>query len=236
MKIGRSPFHSWFPQVIKNLTWNNCLILSTWQKIIPIIILSYCLSNHIIIMSAILSSFTGRLMGINQTNLKLLIAFSSINHISWIILALIINFSIWIIYFGVYSFINFILIINFKHLNLNFLRQIYTNNLSSPIKIFLLINFLSLGGLPPFVGFLPKWILINFLVLNQIYLIRIILIMRSLINLFFYLRINFTSLILNNSQLRWIKQKKLNLTSIIYILSYFSFNCLIYITYLREVN
>lgn len=60
------------------------------------------------------------------------------------------------------------------------------------------MNFLSLGGLPPFLGFLPKWLTILSLINNNIYFISSIIIILTLITLYFYTRIIFSSLTINN--------------------------------------
>lgn len=85
----------------------------------------------------------------------------------------------------------------FKNFNINHLLDIYILKFNNKINFYLInINILSLAGIPPFIGFLNKFIFMwNLIKLNIFILISIIII--SLINLYFYLRIIF-SLILNN--------------------------------------
>lgn len=234
IKIGAAPLHFWFPKVIKGLRWINCLILITWQKIIPIIILSYCyllFTNYLFI---IFSVIVGRIIGFNQTSLQLILAYSSINHIGWILTTLIININIWIIYFLTYRFINSILIIIFNSIKIFHLIQIFSSKSSIYINIFIFLNLLRLGGLPPFLGFLPKWLTINFIILNKFYFINFILIVRSLINLFFYLRILYSFLLINYFE---IKFNKILFTEInlITIISFFSLFGLIIFTFISFI-
>ena len=43
LKLGIAPIHFWFPSVITSLSWISCIILATWQKLAPLIILSFIL-------------------------------------------------------------------------------------------------------------------------------------------------------------------------------------------------
>ena len=120
----------------------------------------------------------------------------------------------------------------FYILNIFFINQLFINNINSTIKINLFINFLSLGGLPPFIGFLPKWIIINFLINNKIILLRFIFIIISLIVLFFYIRIIYSSLIFNYIKIKWFKiYLKNNILFFINFLSFISISRIILRTF-----
>lgn len=86
LKLGAAPMHFWFPQVIGGLTWLQCVVLMTVQKVGPMFLLSYVLVREsaclVVYGRAILSAVVGALGGINQILLRKLLAFSSINHIS----------------------------------------------------------------------------------------------------------------------------------------------------------
>jgi len=204
LKLGAAPFHFWFPNVIENLNWLNNLILITWQKLAPIIILSYLNLNNFLIIFVLISTLVGAIGGLNQISLRKLIAFSSINHIGWIFIALTFNEYIWLIYFSIYTFLNFSIIYLFKIFQIFYLNQIYSIFLNSYfLKFYLLISTLSLGGLPPFLGFLPKWLIIQSLILLKINLINLFLIIIRLITLFYYLKIRFAAFIINYNELNW---------------------------------
>nr|APC61808.1 NADH dehydrogenase subunit 2 [Papilio dardanus] len=205
MKMGAAPFHFWFPNIIEGLSWFNCFILMTWQKISPMILLSYYMNNNFLSMIMIMNAIIGILGGINQTSLRKLMAFSSINNLGWMLASLMISENLWMFYLIMYSFLISILCFTFNLLNTYFINQLFIFNMNSMIKISLLINFMSLGGLPPFLGFFPKWITINFLIMNNFFLISFIFIMMSLIMLFFYIRIIYSSIMFNYLKLKWFK-------------------------------
>nr|YP_010166608.1 NADH dehydrogenase subunit 2 [Hydroporus planus]ANJ70239.1 NADH dehydrogenase subunit 2 [Hydroporus planus]QRV62699.1 NADH dehydrogenase subunit 2 [Hydroporus planus] len=205
LKLGAAPFHFWFPEIIEGLNWMNSLILMTWQKIAPMMILSYTMKiNYFIYMIIIMSTLIGSIGGLNQTSLRKILAYSSINHIGWMLTSFLMNEIIWIIYFMIYSFISLSIILMFNKFNIFMLNQLFMmmNNFYI-IKYFMLMNLLSLGGLPPFMGFLPKWIIIQNLSYNNFLLITF-MIMMTLITLFFYLRISYSSLMINNNELNFL--------------------------------
>nr|QNV11638.1 NADH dehydrogenase subunit 2 [Platyptilia sp. DM741] len=205
MKMGSFPFHFWFPNVVEGMNWMNCFILMTWQKISPMIILSYFFNKNFIIIVMIMNSLIGSIGGLNQTSLRKLMAFSSINNLSWMILSILISETMWIMFIIIYSFLLLILMMMFYFMNIFYINQIFLLKMNSHFKLFFLLNMLSLGGLPPFLGFLPKWMAINFLLNYKMFILTFIFIMSSLIMLFFYIRISFSSFLFNYLSLKWFK-------------------------------
>nr|UPX88454.1 NADH dehydrogenase subunit 2 [Glyphotaelius pellucidus] len=197
MKLGAAPFHFWFPKTMKGLNWMNCFILSTWQKILPMITLSYCFISKLLMLIASISVIIGSIMGLMQTSLQMILTYSSISHIGWMLMSLMLKLNVWLIYLMIYSFINYILMSFFKIMNMYTLNQIYSNKNSNLIKYFIMFNLLSLSGLPPLLGFMPKWLVINLMINNNLILITLILVMMSLINMYFYIRITYTYFMLN---------------------------------------
>lgn len=188
IKLGAAPFHNWFINLINNLNWISCLILSTWQKIRPIILIIYSFNNKIIYFSIFISSLIGSIIGLNHQSLRLIIRYSSINHIRWILLNLIINEFLWLIYFLSYFLINCSIILIFNKFNIFFLNQI--NKINNKFhKIIILFNFISIRGIPPIFGFIIKWYSIYFINWNNNYLLIIILVNFSILTFFFYIRI-----------------------------------------------
>nr|QHW07028.1 NADH dehydrogenase subunit 2 [Choreutis emplecta] len=205
MKMGSAPFHFWFPNIVEGLSWLNNFILMTWQKITPMILLSYYFNMNYLILIMMLNSIIGAIGGLNQTSLRKIMAFSSINNLSWMLAAMSISNNLWLFYFFMYSFLISILCFMFNIMNMFFINQMFMLNMNYIIKFSLFINFLSLGGLPPFLGFLPKWIIINFLIKNKMYFLTLIFVMMSLILLFFYIRILYSSLMFNYLKMKWFK-------------------------------
>nr|YP_009261584.1 NADH dehydrogenase subunit 2 [Hypsopygia regina]AKH04951.1 NADH dehydrogenase subunit 2 [Hypsopygia regina] len=205
MKMGATPFHFWFPNIVDGLFWLNNFILMTWQKITPMILLFYYFYKNFIIFIFILNVIGGGIGGLNQTSLRKLMAFSSINNLGWLLASITISENLWIFYLSFYSFLISLMCFFFYLTNIYFINQLFISNVNYSIKIFFFINFLSLGGLPPFIGFFPKWIVINFLLINKLLIVTFIFIMMSLIMLFFYIRIIYSSFMFNYMKLKWIK-------------------------------
>nr|QBF01245.1 NADH dehydrogenase subunit 2 [Stegana sp. 1955 JL-2019] len=225
LKSGAAPFHFWFPNIMEGLSWMNCLLLMTWQKIAPIMLISHVNMKLLLFSCIIMSVIIGSLGGLNQSSLRKLMAFSSINHLGWMLMALNSNESIWLIYFLMYSFLSFILTFMFNNFKIFHFNQMFSLFFNSKIlKFILFMNFLSLGGLPPFLGFLPKWLVIQQLSLENQYFMLMILVMSTLITLFFYLRICYSAFMLNYFENNWMNNIQLkNITYNIYlILSFFS--------------
>nr|YP_010271079.1 NADH dehydrogenase subunit 2 [Athyma zeroca]UJY98850.1 NADH dehydrogenase subunit 2 [Athyma zeroca] len=205
MKMGSIPFHFWFPNIMEGLSWFNCFILMTWQKITPMILLSYYFNLNFMYFIMIFNVLIGAIGSFNQTSLRKLMAFSSINNLGWMISSMIISENLWFIYFIFYSIFSFIMCFLFYIINIFYINQLFFFNMNFLIKISIMINFLSLGGLPPFLGFFPKWLVINFLLNNNFFIISFMFIMTSLILLFVYIRIIYSSLLFFSFKLKWFK-------------------------------
>ena len=194
LKLGAAPFHFWFPQVIEGLSWLQTIILITIQKLAPIFLISYLIPSfsiiQIIILSAIMSAYIGALGGLNVIKLRKIIAFSSINHISWILVALTINDILWITYFIFYSLISSSVVFFLHSLQSSSISDLIGPNHSSLFSALSIpLRLLSLGGLPPFTGFIPKWMMIQTILINNIFIPLLFLLSSALITLYFYLRI-----------------------------------------------
>nr|AQZ39419.1 NADH dehydrogenase subunit 2 [Eurema hecabe] len=205
MKMGSTPFHWWFPNIMEGLNWMNCFILMTWQKISPMILLSYYMNNMFIMIIMSMNAMIGAISGFNQTSIRKLMSYSSINNLGWLLAALMISENLWILYFLFYSLFTFILSYMFSYMNILYINQLINLNFNFLLKISFIINMFSLGGLPPFLGFFPKWIIINFLILKKLYFFNFIFLMSSLIMIFFYIRIIYISLMLNFFKSKWFK-------------------------------
>nr|YP_010546138.1 NADH dehydrogenase subunit 2 [Calomera brevipilosa]UYK51599.1 NADH dehydrogenase subunit 2 [Calomera brevipilosa] len=215
LKMGAAPFHFWFPEIIEGMNWINSLILMTWQKIAPMMVLSYSLkSSSFILLIIIMCSIIGSIGGLNQTSLRKIMAFSSINHIGWMIGSFLSNEIIWMIYFLIYSTISAAIILMLNSFNVFYLPQMFTlMSKSILIKFSMLLNLLSLGGLPPFLGFFPKWMIIQQLS-DKYSLILLIMILATLITLFFYMRIAYSSIIINHDQMNYDINQNISMSSI----------------------
>nr|UEE94322.1 NADH dehydrogenase subunit 2 [Cucujus costatus] len=220
-KMGAAPFHFWFPEVMEGLNWINCFLILTWQKIAPMIIFMYnCNMMSFTTWIIIISSVIGSIMGLNQISLRKILTYSSINHISWMLASMLNSQMIWIIYFLIYSIISLNIVMIFFLWNIFFINQLINLiNYNLLIKLTFNLNFLSLGGLPPFLGFFPKWMTIYTLNSNNFFMISLILIIFTLITLFYYLRITFSSFLILNEEFL----KPLSIYMNNFILMFFNF-------------
>lgn len=196
IKSGMAPFHFWFPQVIIYLEWFICAIILTWQKIAPFILMTFFNFNNFFLLILIFSRIVGALGGLNQLNTKLILTYSSISHRSWILLSSIWCLKLWLFYFFIYRLISLSLIKSFYLKNITYVKDMYLNNFSNLEKYFFVFNILRLGGLPPFLGFLAKLtVIITSLNFTPI-IILITIVIRSLVSIFYYLKL-FYNLIIN---------------------------------------
>nr|YP_010895275.1 NADH dehydrogenase subunit 2 [Themira nigricornis]WJW73866.1 NADH dehydrogenase subunit 2 [Themira nigricornis] len=220
LKSGTAPFHFWFPNVMEGLSWMNSLILMTWQKIAPLMLISYLIIKPMLLCSIFLSAVIGALGGFNQTSLRKLMAFSSINHLSWMISAMLISESLWFTYFLIYSFLSFTIVFMLNIFNIFHINQLFSLFVNSKMfKLFCLMNLLSLGGLPPFMGFLPKWLLIQALSMSGQFFLITILTVTTLIALYFYLRLCYSAFLMNYYEVNWINMTNFNKISFSMFLS-----------------
>nr|YP_010501919.1 NADH dehydrogenase subunit 2 [Ptomascopus plagiatus]UXC94685.1 NADH dehydrogenase subunit 2 [Ptomascopus plagiatus] len=204
-KLGSAPFHFWFPEVLEGLSWLNCTIMLTWQKITPMIMITYNFSSNyfffcIIVMNMLISGF----MGMNQVSLRKIMAYSSINHIGWMLSSMYFMETIWFLYFSIYTILTLLIVWIFNKMGFLYLSQLtsFSKNKFSN-KLFLSMNFLSLGGLPPFIGFLPKWMTIQSLIINKLYMLTFIMVISTLITLFFYIRLIMNFMTINLTTLKF---------------------------------
>nr|YP_010049252.1 NADH dehydrogenase subunit 2 [Promethis valgipes]QPL15587.1 NADH dehydrogenase subunit 2 [Promethis valgipes] len=201
-KVGAAPFHFWFPEVIEGLSWMNALILLTWQKIAPMMMIMVNKINTQFLISIIFTCLVAStLSGFNQISLRKILAFSSINHIAWMLATMMISLSTWTVYFLVYSLINANIVILFLMTKSFYLNQISNMlNQNKMVKLSFMINFLSLGGLPPFIGFMPKWLVINWMTNQGMILITVTLIVTTLVMLYIYMRVLMSSMVLSTEE------------------------------------
>nr|QTH79160.1 NADH dehydrogenase subunit 2 [Heptamelus sp.] len=204
MKLGAAPLHWWLPKIINNLSWMNCFILLTWQKIAPLFLLISLNNSPILYLSMMMSSFIGAILGMNQNSLKMIMMYSSINHLSWMMMAMNLNLILMKFYFLIYSMISMMICITMNNFNLNFMNQLFNNfNNNIYTKMMTMFMFFSMAGIPPFIGFLPKIIILMLMTKNFLKFEIIFFIIMTLITLSYYLNPLISALTLMNSNNKW---------------------------------
>nr|Q330C3.1 RecName: Full=NADH-ubiquinone oxidoreductase chain 2; AltName: Full=NADH dehydrogenase subunit 2 [Nyctophilus arnhemensis]AAS91434.1 NADH dehydrogenase subunit 2 [Nyctophilus arnhemensis] len=212
MKLGLAPFHFWVPEVTQGIPLSSGLILLTWQKLAPLSIM-YMISPltnlNILMIMALLSIAIGGWGGLNQTQLRKIMAYSSIAHMGWMMSVLMYNPNMMLL--NLYLYIP-MTITTFSLLMINSTTTTtslsYTWNKLPLITMIILITMLSLGGLPPLTGFLPKWLIIQELVKNNNIILSTVMALLALLNLYFYTRITYTTSLtlfptMNNTKITW---------------------------------
>lgn len=206
VKLGIAPFHFWFPSVINSISWPMCLLLATWQKIVPLLVLiltASSIQSSFIFLLASLNALVGGIGGLNQTQIRPLLAYSSVGHIGWILAASAVSSSIRITYFCIYIITSGTLFLYLFFLNASSRKSISSTISSDMFSLIILtLLLLSLGGLPPLTGFIPKWLVISSF---QTLITPFILILGSLINLFYYLNICLSSALRKSSPIFYSK-------------------------------
>nr|YP_010254477.1 NADH dehydrogenase subunit 2 [Ischnura senegalensis]QTZ98197.1 NADH dehydrogenase subunit 2 [Ischnura senegalensis] len=207
IKMGAAPFHFWFPGVMQGLSWINCMLIMTWQKIAPMIMSSYILTSGMMSNIIMLTSvIVGAIGGFNQTSIRKIMAYSSISHIGWMIMAMLMSLNYWLMYFLFYSLLSISVVLLMNNNSLFYLSQIFSLKMNNSLKFTLFLAILSLGGLPPFLGFLPKWLIIQNCLLFESNLLIIVMIMMTMITLYFYLRMTYSAFTMNNMSTIWMNQ------------------------------
>nr|AAF03304.1 NADH dehydrogenase subunit 2 [Icterus fuertesi] len=199
MKLGLVPFHFWFPEVLQGSPLVTGLLLSTIMKLPPITLLymtSPSLNPTLLTTLAILSAALGGWMGLNQTQVRKILAFSSISHLGWMAIVIIYNPKLTLLNFYLYTVMTatvFLTLNTIKVLKLSSLMTAWTK--TPPLSAMLLLTMLSLAGLPPLTGFLPKWLIIQELTKQDMAPTATLISLLSLLSLFFYLRLAYCATI-----------------------------------------
>nr|YP_009164692.1 NADH dehydrogenase subunit 2 [Nestor notabilis]ACA80263.1 NADH dehydrogenase subunt 2 [Nestor notabilis]AJG35663.1 NADH dehydrogenase subunit 2 [Nestor notabilis]ANJ78467.1 NADH dehydrogenase subunit 2 [Nestor notabilis]AYN50465.1 NADH dehydrogenase subunit 2 [Nestor notabilis]QOD97357.1 NADH dehydrogenase subunit 2 [Nestor notabilis] len=216
IKLGLAPFHFWFPEVLQGTSLITAMLLSTVMKLPPTIILfltSHSLNSTLLTSLAIVSTALGGWMGLNQTQTRKILAFSSISHLGWMTIIIIYNPKLTLLAFYIYVMMTtsiFLTLNTTNTLNLSMLTTSWTK--TPTLNTTLMLTLLSLAGLPPLSGFLPKWLIIQELIKQEMTTTATVISMLSLLGLFFYLRLAYCSTITlppnpSNKMKQWLFKK-----------------------------
>nr|AAM22331.1 NADH dehydrogenase subunit 2 [Patagioenas oenops] len=218
MKLGLVPFHFWFPEVLQGSSMMTALLLSTVLKFPPITILlmtSHSLNPTLLTTMAVTSAALGGWMGLNQTQIRKILAFSSISHMGWMAIITIYNPNLTLLTFYLYILMTttvFLTLNTTKTLKLATMMISWTK--TPMLNATLMMTLLSLAGLPPLTGFLPKWLIIQELTKQEMTLAATTMALLSLLGLFFYLRLAYYSTItLPPNTTNYMKQWRTNKTT-----------------------
>lgn len=195
LKIGLAPLHSWLPEVLQGLDLTTGLIISTWQKLAPFALLLQLQPANptIIIILGLSSTLIGGWGGLNQTQLRKILAYSSIAHLGWIILVLQYAPSLTLLTLIIYLIITISAFLTFKINNVTNINSLALSWTKTPILTALTpLILLSLGGLPPLTGFMPKWLILQELTKQNLEPTATFAALTALLSLYFYLRLSYS--------------------------------------------
>nr|AIM44944.1 NADH dehydrogenase subunit 2 [Christinus guentheri] len=199
LKLGLAPMHFWYPEVLQGVTMNTAMIISTWQKIAPLTLL-YLMTSQLptstINLIGLTSALLGGWMGLNQTQTRKILAFSSISHMGWLIIALPMNQSLATLTFMTYTIMTITMFTSLNTTTSKTLTDLGISWTHSPMLMMTtMIALMSLGGLPPLTGFMPKWLILKELTMTELMPLSITMALASLPSLFFYMRMTYLSLL-----------------------------------------
>nr|YP_010990125.1 NADH dehydrogenase subunit 2 [Bungarus multicinctus]WOV69000.1 NADH dehydrogenase subunit 2 [Bungarus multicinctus] len=193
MKMAAAPLHFWLPEVAQGATAMTTLTILTWQKIAPLTIM---LTTHnktnqtLLLLSATLSIIIGGLGSLNQTQLRKLMAFSSIAHTGWILATMSIAPKISTLTFMIYIMTTAPIFLSINQTLTMTVKDIGTIWTTSPhLMILMALTILSLGGLPPLAGFMPKWLILNKMASMNMTIEATMMAVFSMMSLYVYLRL-----------------------------------------------
>nr|ABQ01700.1 NADH dehydrogenase subunit 2 [Rhodeus uyekii] len=195
LKIGLAPMHLWMPEVLQGLDLTTGLILSTWQKLAPLALIMQVVQNIdplLLTTLGLLSALVGGWGGLNQTQLRKILAYSSIAHMGWMIIILQYAPQLTLLTLFVYVLMTsamFLTLKSFTVTKINALATIWSKN--PPLAVITPLVLLSLAGLPPLTGFMPKWMILQELTKQDLPAIATTMALAALLGLYFYLRLSY---------------------------------------------
>nr|ATG83370.1 NADH dehydrogenase subunit 2 [Cnemaspis podihuna] len=197
LKLGLAPVHFWYPEVLQGSTLPTALLISTWQKIAPLTLLYMtmpALPTNMTLTIGMMSILLGGWAGLNQTQTRKIMAFSSIAHMGWLISIITLSPSITTLTYLMYTIMTSSLFISLNINTTNSIASLSTVWSHSPTLLTtMMLTLMSLGGLPPLSGFMPKWLILKELTEAGLFMLGTTMALASLPSLFFYIRMAYTT-------------------------------------------
>lgn len=193
LRAGARPFHHWFVSVREGLDWVRLRVLITWQKLIPLgLVFESGWSAISVVIIGVFRVVVGGLGGFNEIIIKKLLAYSSISHLGWIIILFMISWWGGIIYFILYVFVTLGVVYYFLGRRFYHIGQLFRSSRTRWMSFGgFCVRLFSLGGLPPFLGFFPKWLGLILIIRGGYVVVGFIFMVVGLITLYYYLRMGY---------------------------------------------
>jgi NADH-quinone oxidoreductase subunit N len=201
-KLSIAPFHFWTPDIYQGVLYPITGFFTIFPKflIIGLFVKLYMyvmyvpFFNYLFFILGLLSVFVGTFNAFKQINLKRLLAYSTISNAGYLLILIALGspLSIEYLYIFIFTYILanigiFTILIHLNVSNLLQFKSLFNNN--KLYGFFFTLPILSLAGLPPLLGFIGKYITIYVISASGLEFIAGILLVLSIISLFYYLRI-----------------------------------------------
>nr|YP_010990630.1 NADH dehydrogenase subunit 2 [Flata truncata]WOW99048.1 NADH dehydrogenase subunit 2 [Flata truncata] len=205
MKMGLMPLHIWLPPLMNTLSWNNCMLMTTIQKVIPVMISSQIISSKIMVIPMSISMIMGPIAALSQLSLKKILSFSSISNTPLMIISMNNSKQQFMLFMTIYSMITIMTMKKMKDMNISFVNQMMT--MSKVQKMNMIILALSMSGMPPTTGFLPKWIILQSIITKST-ILSMSMICSSILSTFIYISLMSKPLLIQ-TKMKKMKKKKM---------------------------
>ena len=208
-KLGAVPFHMWVPDVYQGSPTSVTMFLSTVPKIAAIALLIRLLIDglgdlqhywaDLFMILAVLSIAIGSLVALTQTNIKRMLAYSTISHIGFVLLGFVTGvvdgYGAAVFYVLAYILMSLaafgsIIVLNRKGFEADQISDFQGLSKHSPwFALIMLVVMLSMAGVPPFIGFYSKLFILQQVVAQGYLILAIAAVIFAVISAYYYLQI-----------------------------------------------
>nr|QBA91990.1 NADH dehydrogenase subunit 2 [Mesabolivar sp. ITV1036I2] len=181
--LGAGPFYFWYISVMIDFNWLGCFFLMTFQKV-PVFVVMWDLGSvykWVVIFTSLVVGVWGIL---NCLSLKGILGYSSVHYLGWVLLGQLVDKELWCFYFLLYIFMMLGVIMVIK----SFFVVGHINSMNIYV---ILLCLLILGGVPPFLGFIIKWLGFLFFFCVDVFVVYV-LVVCSVFMCYSYLRIGYS--------------------------------------------
>lgn len=208
-KFGIAPFHMWVPDVYHGSPTGITLFLAAAPKVAAFALMFRLLIEGLesavvewqglLIILAVLSLLVGNIVAIAQTNLKRMLAYSTVSHMGFVVLGFVTGnidgyaaAMFYVIIYGLMSVGAFgvILALSRKGFEADHIADLAGLGRCNPLMaLVMLVLLLSMAGVPPLVGFYAKLVILTNLVEVGMVSLAVFAVVMSIIGAFYYLRV-----------------------------------------------
>ena len=208
-KLGAVPFHMWVPDVYHGSPTSVTMFLSTVPKIAAIAILIRLLIDglgnlqhywsDLFMILAVLSIAIGSLVALTQSNIKRMLAYSTISHIGFVLLGFVTGvvdgYGAAVFYILTYILMSLaafgvIIALNKNGFEADQISDFQGLSKHSPwFALIMLVVMLSMAGVPPFIGFYSKLFILQQVVAEGYVILAVLAVIFAVISAYYYLQI-----------------------------------------------